>query len=150
MICRRLKGGEDWLRTTAMRRLSASNQQVALASSLACPLLFHRMAPRRRSTAPRGRGGSSDEGQRDRRRSQWSPSAEKKTTPTFFLWIGACVMLCLSAAIHFANTTKPKPAVVPVLKHDQAACADECWVSGSRKTTLVVRCTAEACVTEYD
>ncbi|CAM9263307.1 unnamed protein product [Scytosiphon promiscuus] len=87
------------------------------------------MAPRRRSTAPRGRGDSSDGGQRSRRRSQWSPSAEKKTTltPTFCVWICAFVLLCLSAGMHFTNGKEAKPAVGPTLKRDQAACVDECW-----------------------
>ncbi|CAM9935254.1 unnamed protein product [Hapterophycus canaliculatus] len=85
------------------------------------------MAPRRRSTEPRGRGDSSNRAQRGRRRSQWSPSVEKSRTPTFLVWICACVLLFLSAVVHFATTKKAKPVVVPVLKHDQAACADGCW-----------------------
>lgn len=85
------------------------------------------MAYRRRSTAPRGRDGSSAPMQRSRRQSQWKDTTpERKITPTFLLWCASCILLALSAAMHFSN--KAKTAVVPVLKHDQAQCAEECWV----------------------
>lgn len=63
---------------------------------------------------------------RNRRKSQWNDTSERKITPTFLLWCVSCVLLVLSAAIHFYN--KSKSAVVPVLKHDQAQCAEGCWV----------------------
>lgn len=68
--------------------------------------------------------------QRSRRQSQWNDTANSsasKITPTFLLWCVSCILLVLSAAMHFSN--KAKTAVVPVLKHDQAQCAEECWVS---------------------
>lgn len=87
------------------------------------------MAHRRRSTAVQGRDAPAAT-LRSRRRSQWNDSTDqRKITPTFMLWCVSCVLLILSAAMHFSN--KSKSAVVPVLKHDQAQCAEECWVRES-------------------
>ena len=98
------------------------------------------MAYRRKSTAAQGRDASAAM-LRSRRRSQWSDTTRaRKITPTFMLWCVSCVLLILSAAMHFSNKSKRavvpvlkhdqahKRAVVPVLKHDQAQCAEECWV----------------------
>ncbi|CAM9652480.1 unnamed protein product [Pylaiella littoralis] len=81
------------------------------------------MASRRRSTVPQGRGGPSVAAQLNRRQSQRVPVAKNTITPSLLLWIGACILLVLSAALHFSNKT----ATVPLLKHDEAKCAKECW-----------------------
>lgn len=112
----------------------------ACVRCLATTTFNNTMVSRRRSTAPRGR----DEPRLSRRQSQWTNKREpeKTFTPTFILWCASCILLVLSAAMHFYN--KAKTAEVPVLKHDQAQCAEGCWV----REMYISRCSCIFCFFE--
>lgn len=109
-------------------RLSESQNKVRTTKALDRNRGLHcSMARRRRSTSHRGRNESSSATHKSRRRSQENPPS-KTAKIKFRNALSCCAPLLVGFAVW--RRTLGGTGVVPVLKHDQAACLEECWVSG--------------------